>query len=213
MAYNPGGQPPYNPQMPFGAPPPPPKSGMSTGAKVAIFGCIGLIFVVAIIIVVAIVLGVAFAPKNVNVSYGNSNSSSTSRNDNSPSSSNRGSTTNSGSSTSGVSVNSIDLAVDENGEAGDTVSSFSPSDRTMYFLIELGNSQPGVKVTIDLTAVDLPAGGQEGKLGSVDVLTTSVREDKVTAHFTNRQDWVAGTYRVDVSIDGKQVKSRTFEVE
>lgn len=212
MAYNPGGQPPYNPQMPFGAPPPPPKSGMSTGAKVAIFGCIGLIFVVAIIIVAAIVLGVAFAPKNVNVSYGNSNSSSTSTNDNSSTSSNRSSTTNKGGSTSGLSVTSIDLAVDDNGQPGNTVSSFSPTDNPMHFIIKLSDSQSGTKVSVDLIGVDLESGESEYKIGHLDY-TTKPLENKVLAQFTLKQNWPKGTYRVDVSIDGSSSKSRTFEVE
>src|SRR5262249_52880259 len=80
MAYNPGGQPPYNQQYPYPPagpppPPPPPKRGMGTGAKVALFGCLGLLLLG---IFCAIVGGVVWMVMNKNTNTTNVNNSNTS---------------------------------------------------------------------------------------------------------------------------------------
>ena len=212
MAYNPGGPPPFNPQQPFGAPPPPPpKAGMSTGVKVAIFGCIGLVFLGAIIAVVAIVIGVSLAPSNSNTTYSGSNTSNTSS---SPSTSNASNTSSSNSSSapkSGIQVTSIDLATDNGGQPGDTVQQFSPSDNPMHFVIKLSEATKGTKVKVVLKAVSVDTGDRDTKVGELDYETKSF-ENRVNAQFELPRDWPTGTWRLEVYVNGSLNKTRDFQV-
>ena len=213
MAYNPGGQPPFNPQAPFGAPPPPPpKAGMSTGVKVAIFGCIGLVFLGAIIAIVAVVIGVSLAPKNSNTTSSSSNTSNTSS---SPSTKNDSSTKPDNSSTtapkSGPTVVSIDLATDSNGQPGDTVQSFSPTDNPMHFVIKLSEASKGTKVKVVLKAVDVDSGDKDTTVGSLDYETKSL-ENRVNAQFELPRDWPTGQWRLEVFVNGALDKTRDFRV-
>ena len=196
MAYNPGGQPPFNPQAPFGVPPPPPpKAGMSTGVKVAIFGCIGLIFLGAIIAVVAIVVGVSLKDSNSNtITYG-SNTSNTSS---SPSTKNDSSTKNANTATtnkSGISVASIDLA----------------TDNPMHFVIKLSDSAKGTKVHVVLKAVSVSSGDRDTTVGELDYETKAL-ENRVNAQFELPKDWPTGSWRLEVYVNGALDKSRDFQV-
>ena len=216
MAYNPGGQPPFNQQPPFGVPPPPPpKQGMSTGVKVAIFGCIGLIFLAAIIAVVAIVVGVSLAPGNSNILSSGSNSSSapSTRND-STSSSNTSSTNSSAptsSDTAGVNVTSIELATDNNGQPGDTVSSFEPTDNPMHFVIRLDDAVAGTKVRVVLKAVSVDTGDKDVTVGQLEYTTKSF-ESRVNAQFELPKPWPKGSWRLEVYINGKLDETKDFNV-
>ena len=214
MAYNPGGQPPFNPQPPFGAPPPPPpKAGMSTGAKVAIFGCIGLIFLGAIIAIVAVVFTVYFAPGNSNTISTGSNTSNTSNTSSSPSTKNTNtSTTNTSSTkTSGISVASIEMATEKGGQPGDTVQSFSPTDNPMHFVIKLNDSAKGTKVRVVLMAVSVSTGDKDTKVGELDYETKAL-EDRVNAQFELPRDWPTGSWRLEVYINGVLDETRDFQV-
>jgi hypothetical protein len=217
MAYNPGGQPPFNPQYPYNAPPPPPppKSGMGTGAKVALFGCLGVIVLGIIGVVVAAVI-YTVVNKNTNSVYvTNSNSGSTgssnanaSKNSNA-SSSNRNS---SGGSKSGVYVESIDLARDSGGSAGEKVQTFRPTDNPMHFVVNLSEFESGTKIKVVLMAVSVATGESNVKVGEIERSTGSL-ENQMDATMTLPRNWPTGTYRVDVYVNGTLDKSREFEVE
>ncbi len=220
MAYNPGGggQPPFNQQYPYNAPPPsappPPKGGMGTGAKVALFGCLGLLVVC---IVAAIVIGVVYVamsknansvtPRNVNSSSSNSSSSNSSS---SNSSSSNSSVDNS--SSSDVHVASIQLARDSNGSAGEDVDSFAPADNPMHAVVRLSSKTAGTKVRVVLIAVSAATGDKNTKVAEIE-RETGVLQDELDTTFTLPRDWPVGDYRVDVFVNGKLDKSLTFRVD
>lgn len=211
MAYNPGGQPPFNPQAPFGVPPPPPpKAGMSTGVKVAIFGCIGLVFLGAIIAIVAVAIGVSMAPTNSNTVSTGSNTSSTTNTSSSPSTKNAN-TAATNTNTSGITVASIDLATDDNGQPGSTVQSFSPTDNPMHFVIKLSDSAKGTKVRVVLKAVSVSTGDRDTKVGELDYELKPL-ENRVNAQFELPKDWPTGSWRLEVYINGALDESRDFQV-
>ena len=218
MAYNPGGgQPPFNPQYPYNAapPPPPPKSGMGTGAKVALFGCLGLIVLGIIGVVIAAIVGVALNKNSNTVSSSNTNSSSSnssSSNRNSGSSSSSNKNTGGSSSSSKVHVDSLDLARDNNGSAGEHVSSFHPTDNPMHFVVGLSEFESGTKVKVVLMGVEVATGEKNVKVGEIE-RETGTLENQMDATMTLPRNWPTGTYRVDVYVNGSLEKSREFEVE
>jgi hypothetical protein len=189
---------------------------MGTGAKVALFGCLGVIVLGIIGVVIAAIVGVALN-KNSNV-IGNSNSnSSSSSNSNSSSNKNSGaasSNKNSGgsSSSSKVHVDSLDLARDNNGSAGEHVSSFKPTDNPMHFVVGLSEFESGTKVRVVLMAVDVATGEKNVKVGEIE-RETGTLENQMDATMTLPRNWPTGTYRVDVYVEGSLDKSREFEVE
>jgi hypothetical protein len=216
MAYNPGGQPPYNQQYPYNAPPPPPPPGpgMSTGAKVALFGCLGAL-VLAIVAVVVVAIVVVAMNKNGNaVSIGGTNTGSSNTNSSQRSTPAPPPPSSSGPSASGsgVHVTEIALARDNNDAAGDEVQSFSPTDNPMHAVVKLSDNTPGTKIRVVLMAVSVASGEKNTKVADIERDAGSVKGNLDTT-FTLPRDWPTGTYRVDAYVNGKLDKSRTFEVE
>ncbi|MEP7219374.1 MAG: hypothetical protein ABI876_10680 [Bacteroidota bacterium] len=108
-------------------------------------------------------------------------------------------------------VDSISLAKDDgNGKPGDAVESLKPSDKKFYALVKLDKGVDA-KLKADLIAVDTP----EGK--NIQVLTQDYAvggmENVVTLTYTLPQDWPAGSYKIDVSLDGKPAKSKEFMIQ
>lgn len=190
---------------------------MGTGAKVALFGCLGLLL---LCIVVAIVGGVAYVVLNKNsnttVSNTSSNSSSpstsNSRTTNSSSSTNTSSGSPSSSSSSGVHVDTIKLARDDSGSAGETASSFHPTDNPIHAIVRLTEFESGTKVKVVLMAVSVATGEKNTKVAEIEKETGSMQNELDTT-FTLPKDWPTGTYRVDVYVNGSLDKSLTYQVE
>jgi hypothetical protein len=113
---------------------------------------------------------------------------------------------------SDVDITSLNMARDDGkGSAGQSVDTFSPSDRTVYCVVHLSKLKAGTKVKFSWYAVD--AGGMENKLLKELDYTTNTFENIVNAHLTLPQDWPTGDYRVDVSVNDAAPRSVEYTVE
>lgn len=107
-------------------------------------------------------------------------------------------------------VDSITIMNDKDGEPGDAVESIKSTDHAFHAKVHLdvGNDK---KILTKLIAVDTPEGQ------NVDVLTQDYElggiENEIVVHYSLPRDWPAGTYRVDVSSNGKPLKSKEFTIQ
>ena len=212
MSYNPGGQPPYYQQQ--YPPQPPPKSGMSTGAKLAIFGCLGLVVILAIPSIGLLVwyamqdsTTVERADKKSTSSDDKKSSTDVTKDDDDDDS------TNDASTGSGTYISTITLARDDgSGSAGEEVTSFKPSDNPMHFVIKLNGSYKGKTVRIVLTAIDA---GPTPNMRAGDEINRKLNsfENSLDAHWTLASDWPTGNYKVEAYVDGSLDKSLKFRVK
>lgn len=109
-------------------------------------------------------------------------------------------------------IDDVYLARDDgNGKAGDVVETFNTSDIPIYCIVSLTRSNP-VNVKMSLVAVKVNGVKPETKVVTAGY-TTKQGQDRV--YFTGRPDgvWVAGTYRIDVFVEGKRERSLTFEMK
>jgi hypothetical protein len=189
---------------------------MSTGVKVALFGCLGLILLGIVAAIVIAVIAVAVNKNSNSIAGANTNSSSTANANSKAMNSNAGNSSSSNSSssgsTSGVHVESIKLARDENGSAGEEVSVFHPKDNPMHAVVRLTEFESGTKVRVVLMAVSVATGEKNTKVAEIEKETGSLQNELDTT-FTLPRDWPTGSYRVDVYVNGSLDKSRTYEVE
>ncbi len=108
-------------------------------------------------------------------------------------------------------VKKIYLAKDSGGEIGETSENFSVNDVPIYCVIEIENTKP-MLVKMNLVAVKVRGVKPETKVVSVSYQTTGMQDQ---VNFTGKPDgfWTAGTYRVDIFIDGKPVGAKDFEIQ
>lgn len=100
---------------------------------------------------------------------------------------------------------------DGKGKAGETRTSFLPTDIPIYCVVKLDSAQP-VTVKMHLVAVAVPGVKAETKVVSASYTT---KDGQNEVHFTGRPDglWTAGKYRVDIFIGGTLAKSLDFEIK
>ena len=109
-------------------------------------------------------------------------------------------------------VEEVSLARDDgSGKPGEVTDKFIITDRPIHCLIQL-NSDKSATVKMNLVAVKAIGLKPETKFVSVNYTT---KENQNLVNFTASPDvvWAAGTYRVDIFINGKPARSRTFEIE
>lgn len=109
-------------------------------------------------------------------------------------------------------IDDVYLARDDgNGKAGDVVETFSTRDIPIYCIVSLTRSSP-INVKMNLLAVKVNGVKPETKVVTAGY-TTKQGQDRV--YFTGRPDrvWVAGTYRIDVFVEGKRERSLMFEMK
>jgi hypothetical protein len=110
-----------------------------------------------------------------------------------------------------VKVEEIFLAKD-NGEGapGDAVESFLTTDIPIFCVVQL-DSLKSVNVKMNFVAVAVKGVKAETKVISVNFKTNG-KQNRV--YFTGTPDgnWVAGTYRVDIFVDGKAAGSKEFQI-
>jgi hypothetical protein len=111
-----------------------------------------------------------------------------------------------------VGIEEVYLAKDNgNGEAGDAVEKFQTTDIPIYCVIQLDSVKPS---TVKMSFIAVAVKGVKADTNVVSVsYKTNGNQDRV--NFTGKPDkfWTAGSYRVDVYIDGKLAQSKTFEIE
>ena len=139
----------------------------------------------------------------------NNSNNSNSNNSNSNKSSN--SSSNKRPANADVYVERIEMAKDNNGEPGDSTSSFEPGDRTIHCVAHLNKAKSGTEVKFVWWAVDVP-GSKSGEMTTVDYTTKSF-ENKVHAHLTKPADWPTGSYKVEVYVNGALDKTVSYTVE
>jgi len=111
-----------------------------------------------------------------------------------------------------VGVEEIVLARgDGSGKAGETTDKFRATDIPIFCFIQLDSEKPAT-VKMILIAVKAVSLKPESKVVTVSYTT---KENQNGVNFTASPNgiWAAGDYRVDVYVDGKLAKSRTFIVE
>ena len=111
-----------------------------------------------------------------------------------------------------IGVEEISLARDDgNGSAGETTDKFYTTDVPLYCVIQL-NSDKSANVKMDIVAVKANGYKPEAKVITVSY-TTKENHYKVIFNASPEKVWSAGTYRVDISINGKIADSLNFEIE
>ncbi|MCX7512584.1 hypothetical protein [Frateuria sp. STR12] len=94
-------------------------------------------------------------------------------------------------------------------EVAKPTTTFAPSQNTIYASVATTGSTTGATLSAHFSYL-------EGKGQDVTTISQTIATDgpAVTAFkLRNPNDWPAGTYKVEIAIDGKPVKSETFEVK
>src|SRR5207237_9535568 len=85
----------------------------------------------------------------------------------------------------GVHVEGLYVAKDKD---GDEVTTFSPSDRTVYAVATLSDLKAGTKVKFSWYAADVEGQTKDTKVQDIEYRTGSI-ENKASAHLTLPRDW------------------------
>lgn len=109
-------------------------------------------------------------------------------------------------------VEDVHLAKDDGrGKAGEVTDIFAPSDIPIHCVVALTDSEPKA-VKMLLVAVKVPGVRPESKVVTAAYAT---REKQNRVYFTGRPEgkWTAGSYRIDIFVEGKLERSVAFEVK
>jgi hypothetical protein len=109
-------------------------------------------------------------------------------------------------------IEELYLAKDDGrGNAGEPVDEFTTTDVPIYCVVLLDASAKAV-VKMNFVAVRVSGVKPETKVVSTSY-TTTARQNRV--NFTGRpeREWVPGTYRVDLYVDGRLSKNLEFEIK
>ena len=104
------------------------------------------------------------------------------------------------------------MAKDDNGEVGESTTTFAPSDRTIHCVVTFNKVKPGTKIRLVWVAEDVEGRSKGSEVDSIDHIT-DVDEQKMDGHLTWSRDWRLGTYRVEIYIDGTLDKTVNYTVE
>jgi hypothetical protein len=111
-----------------------------------------------------------------------------------------------------VGLEDIYLAKDNGeGRAGDEAKIFTTTDIPIYCVVHLTATRPAI-VKMNFVAVKVQGVRPETKVVSVSYKTDG-RQNRVNFTGSPDGDWVAGSYRVDIFIDGKLAGSRELEIQ
>jgi hypothetical protein len=131
--------------------------------------------------------------------------------------SNSNSNSNSSSSTasdqgSGAFIKEIHMAKDDgSGAPGDETQSFAPGDRTIHCVATLKEAKAGTQMKFAWWIVDAE-GSKNQKIKEIDYSTKPL-ENVVHGHLTLPQDWPAGKYKCQVSVNGDLDKTVNYVVQ
>jgi hypothetical protein len=109
------------------------------------------------------------------------------------------------------SISEIYLAKDNgNGKAGEAATDFITTDVPIFCVVKLDLAQP-TEVKMNLVAVNV-----KGVKAETNVITTVYKttDEQNRVNFKGQPEkvWVAGTYRVDIFLDGKLATGQEFEI-
>ena len=100
---------------------------------------------------------------------------------------------------------------DGKGNVGEATDKFTTADRPIYCTINLASIETAT-VKMNLVAVKAAGLKPETKVVAVSY-TTNGNQNQVNFDASPNGVWAAGSYRVDIFINGKLAKSRAFEIE
>ena len=110
---------------------------------------------------------------------------------------------------SAIHIDELYMANSKDGEAATT---FSPTDHTIYCIIELNRIAKDTRVKFSWIAVDVE--GEEKNFKFLDVkYRTKALENVVKAHATLPRDWPTGHYKVEVYINGLLDRSSSYSIK
>jgi hypothetical protein len=105
-------------------------------------------------------------------------------------------------------LGTVTLSKDYNGgKAIDPTETFSPQNHTFHAVVEVNNAPAGTVVGANWTILE----DGEAVVHSKEIVLDGEQD---FAHFTlsNPQDWESGTYRVEITLDGKAKRTIDFAV-
>lgn len=108
-------------------------------------------------------------------------------------------------------IDEIYLAKDDGtGSAGEPAAAFITTDVPIFCVILLNSTRP-VTVKMNLVVVSVPGVKAETHVVST---TYTTKDSQNRVNFTGKPHglWVAGKYRVDIFIDGKQAATKTLVI-
>jgi hypothetical protein len=109
-----------------------------------------------------------------------------------------------------VGIESVTLRADDNGQPGETVEVFIPTDLKQHFDIKFDEVAVGNKTyMVEFWAVDTTA-GQNIRL--YDYTSDSLIANTINASVSLPRPWPVGLYRLDVKIDDEVIGSYEYEV-
>lgn len=109
------------------------------------------------------------------------------------------------------SVSEIYLAKDDgNGKAGEVATAFMTTDVPIFCVVKLDLAQP-TEVKMNLVAVNVKGVKAETKVITT-VYKTKDEQNRVNFKGQPEKFWVAGTYRIDIFLDGKPATKQEFEI-
>lgn len=109
-----------------------------------------------------------------------------------------------------IGIESVTLRVDDNGEPGEVVEVFLPTDGRQHFDIKLDEVSVGqTNYVVEFWSVDTTA-GQNIKITEFtgDALVANV----INANISLPREWPVGLYRLDIILDGKAIGSYEYDV-
>ena len=89
------------------------------------------------------------------------------------------------------------------------VTTFAPSQKTIYVSVDTSGSTPGATLNAKWSYLE----GSGALVMSTSQSITTEGPATTTFRVVNPNLWPEGKYKVDISLDGKQVTSKTFEVK
>lgn len=111
-----------------------------------------------------------------------------------------------------VEVEEIYLAKDNGeGKAGEAATNFTTTDIPIFCVVQLSSMKPAT-VKMNFIAAKVAGVKAETKVVSVSFKTNG-KQNRVNFSGKPEGDWIAGTYRVDIFIDGKLAGSRELEIQ
>jgi hypothetical protein len=109
-----------------------------------------------------------------------------------------------------IGIESVTLRADDNGEPGEVVETFIPTDTRLHFEIKLDEVAIGsANYVVEIWAVDTTA-GQDIRIADFkgDALVANV----INVNISLPREWPVGLYRLDVTFNGEAIGSHEFDV-
>lgn len=109
-----------------------------------------------------------------------------------------------------VGIESVTLRADADGQPGEVVEVFIPTDQKQHFDIKLDELTVGNHdFKVEFWSVDTTAGQN---IRITDFTSNALVANTINANISLPRAWPVGQYRLDVTMDGKPVGSYEYEV-